>query len=307
MENQCLGLAEALNLTPVVKRVRLRSPWRQLSPYLRQGLGLAYSHHGDALKPPWPDLLIACGRASIPASLYIHRASRRGKNPKPTFTVQIQNPVISPRFFDLVIAPQHDGVTGDNVMTSHGGLHRITPAVLANAATGFAPQLAHLPKPYIAVLVGGSNGVYRFGAAEAARLALQLNKLAQQTGGSLLITPSRRTAKPTLCLLQAGLNNVPYYMWDGQGANPYFGILGMADHILVTADSVNMVTEACATGKPVQIIGLKGGSSKFDRFHQLFTREGYTRPFTGQLENWSYAPLNDMAAAAARVRQMMGF
>ena len=119
MENQCLGLAESLGLTPCVKRVRLRTPWRQLVPYVRLGLGYALSDKGDSIAPPWPDLLIASGRASLPASLYARAASRKAGGR--TFTVQIQNPVLAPSYFDLLVVPQHDGVTGPNVIATRGG------------------------------------------------------------------------------------------------------------------------------------------------------------------------------------------
>src|ERR1700723_80340 len=118
MENQCLGLAEALGITPIVKRVKLRFPWRPLAPYLRTGLGHAFSAKGDPVAPPWPDLLIATGRLSVPAALYIKQ-----QNPK-TFAVQLQDPAIHPRHFDLVVAPEHDRLQGPNVISTRGGLHR---------------------------------------------------------------------------------------------------------------------------------------------------------------------------------------
>ncbi|NBO20172.1 MAG: hypothetical protein EBV03_13325, partial [Proteobacteria bacterium] len=138
MENQCLGLAEALGLEPVIKRVKLRHPWRELSPYLRLGLGMAYSTKGDSLKRPWPNLLIASGRASIPAAIHIRRASRSKGHP--TFTVHIQNPRIDPAWFDLVVTPRHDNLVGPNVMTTYGGLHRLTPQRLQTAALEWAPK-----------------------------------------------------------------------------------------------------------------------------------------------------------------------
>src|SRR5580698_3060235 len=82
MENQCLGLAEALQLAPIVKRVKLRSPWRQFAPFLRYGLDMAFSRGGDPVEPPWPELLIATGRLSVPAALHIKRS-----NPS-TFAIQ---------------------------------------------------------------------------------------------------------------------------------------------------------------------------------------------------------------------------
>ena len=112
VENQCLGLARALGLEPVIKRIKPRCPWKQLSPFLRIGLKWAFSKKGDSLTPPWPDLLIASGRNSIAASLYVRRASMTLGDKARTLTVQIQNPVIDPSFFDLVITPRHDESVG---------------------------------------------------------------------------------------------------------------------------------------------------------------------------------------------------
>src|ERR1700683_4283789 len=147
MESQCLGLAEALGVEPLVKRVMLRTPWRQLSPYLNFGLSHAYEKGSDALAPPWPDILIATGRHSVPASLYVRGESRRAG--ARTLTVQLQNPVIAPSHFDLVVAPLHDRLSGPNVISTIGALHRVTRARLAADAAAFAPQVAHLPRPYV--------------------------------------------------------------------------------------------------------------------------------------------------------------
>jgi mitochondrial fission protein ELM1 len=303
MENQCLGLAEALNLNPVIKRIKLRSPWRELSPFLRLGLPYAFSGDGDPVALPFPDLLIATGRHSIPASLYARRETLAARTR--TLTVQLQNPVIDPSRFDLVVVPRHDGLTGPNVMTTRGALHRVTPEMLKREAEKFLPTVAHLPSPRIAVLIGGSNAVYHLTPREIVPLTQQLASLVKEKGGSLMITPSRRTGAENLSILQSGLKDSPAYIWDGQGDNPYYGMLGLADIILVTCDSVNMVSEACTTGKPVYVIDLAGGSDKFRRFHQSMRDDGLTRPFTGSLEPYSYEPLNDVGMVADRIRQML--
>ena len=120
-----------------------------------------------------------------------------------------------------------------------------------------------------------------------------------------MITPSRRTGAENLTILQDALRDTPSYIWDGQGDNPYYGMLGLTDAILVTADSVNMVSEACTTGKPVHVIDLPGGSDKFRRFHQAMHEDGFTRSFMGHLESWSVPPLDDVQRVAARIREMM--
>ncbi len=304
MENQCIGLAEALGAKPIVKRIKLNTPWKQLSPFLRLSLKHAFNSQGDPIAPPWPDVLIATGRASIPAALYVRRMSRAVG--KPTLTVQLQNPVIDPSRFDLVVVPRHDGLSGPNVMTTRGALHRVTAQMLRREMEKFLPQFSKLPAPRIAILIGGSNAVYQLTPREMTPLAAQLADLIKTQGGSLMITPSRRTGAENLAILQNALRDVPAYIWDGAGDNPYYAMLAAADAIIVTCDSVNMVSEACTTGKPVYVIDLPGGSDKFRRFHQAMRDDGMTRLFAGKIERWSYPPLDDVRQVAKRIKAMMG-
>jgi len=302
MESQCLGLAEALGVTPIVKRVTLRTPWRQLSPYLRIGLSHAYSEGSDALAPPWPDILIATGRHSVPASLYVRRESRRAG--KPTLTVQIQNPVIAPSHFDLVVTPLHDRLSGPNVISTIGALHRVTPERLAADAAAFAPQVAHLPRPYVGVLIGGANAAFRFVPEEMRAFAGALRDLAKAENVSLLVTPSRRTGDENVAILRSELSDVPAFVWDGSGANPYYGILGLADHLIVTCDSVNMISEACATGRPVQIFNLPGGSRKFADFKRILRERNLTRDFSDRLEVFAPSRIDEMSTVVEAIREL---
>ncbi|HXJ02483.1 MAG TPA: mitochondrial fission ELM1 family protein [Micropepsaceae bacterium] len=300
MESQCVGLAEALGLTPVVKRVRLREPWRHLTPYVRIGGRAQFARGSDALAPPWPDLLIATGRHSVAGALLVKKLSGGC-----TKTVQLQNPVISASHFDLVVVPRHDRLEGANILSTRGALHRVTPVLLLEGAERLAPKVAHLKRPYIGVLIGGANASYRLGPAEMTILGGLLAAAARAVTGSLLVTPSRRTGAENIGILKAALAHTPHDIWDGQGDNPYFGILGLADFLVVTCDSVNMVSESASTGKPVYVFDLPGGSPKFARFHQGLREEGVTRAFTGSLANYTYAPLDDVSMVAARVKALL--
>jgi mitochondrial fission protein ELM1 len=300
MESQCAGLAEALGLIPVIKRVNLRAPWRQLTPYFRIGGMAQFASGSDPFTPPYPDLLIATGRHSIAAALLVKRLSR-GK----TRNVQLQNPVIAPSHFDLVVVPRHDGISGPNIVTTKGALHRITPEVLREGAAKLAPRVSHLARPYIGVLIGGTNAAYRLEREEMAELAGKLVAAAREISASLVITPSRRTGEENIRVLKDMIGDTPHFLWDAPGDNPYFGILGLADYLVVTADSVNMVSEAASAGKPVYVATLPGGSAKFDRFHRMMREEGYVREFSGSVAPYSYAPLDDMSAVAARVRALL--
>ncbi len=296
MEIQAVALARALGLEPVVKRVKIRKPWRWCPPrYLPAPLS-GVGPGGDALGPPWPDIIITCGRQVVAPAAEIRRLSQ-GR----TYAIHIQDPKVPFGWFDLIVAPEHDRVSGANVITGRGGINAITPERLARAAEDFAPLYADLPRPLIGVIIGGSNRVYSLDAPVMERLAGQLAELARRNGAGLAVTPSRRTGAANEAILRKALADSPAEIWDGQSANPYFGILALADSFIVTCDSVNMVSEAATTGKPVQVVELAGGSAKFKRFHDSLRREGITRAFSGELESWDYPPLQETAKIARKI------
>ena len=302
MENQGLAVAEALGLPIRVKRVQTRRPWKWLPRQLRCGPLRRLQPGGDPLRPPWPRLLLTCGRQSAPLSIAI-----RGLSEGRTFTVHIQNPKTAFKHFDLVAVPRHDGVSGANVVLTLGAPHRVTRDKLANPLA--APLLrrhSDLPRPWLAVLLGGKSKAFRFTEARAGALAARLRQLAEDAGGSLLLTPSRRTPAGVIDILRQALAGLPQVFWDGRGDNPYFAFLGAADYLIVTGDSVNMVTEAAGTGKPVYVFQLEGRSARFDRFHAGMQRHGAARPLGEALEQWAYEPVNDTEKIAAKIRQALG-
>lgn len=292
-ENQCLGVAEALGVEADVRRISLRQPWKIFSPYLGLEFGASFT---PKLEAPWPDLLIASGRKSIAASRYIKRASK-GR----TFTVQIQDPRIDPKEFDLVAVPEHDPTRGENVIVTKAAPNRITPARLAKARNDFAPLFAMMPSPHIAVLLGGNSKAHTMSAFGMKRFGAQLAGL----NGSLIITASRRTTEEQKNAFLEGLGGHPYWHWDGTGENPYMGMLAWADYVLVTADSVSMLSDAATTGKPVYMIPMDGGSTRFDRFHENLLKHGIIRRFEGSLEQWMYEPLQDSARIATEILRLM--
>ena len=299
LENQALGMTEALGLAPIRKTVAARQPWRSLPPRLwidRIGFGALA---GDALAPPWPDVVVSCGGQAALAAYLIRRASG-GQS----FTIHIQKPPLAARDFDVLVVPKHDGLTGPNVIVTDGAVHRVTRANLAESAKRFAPIYAHLPRPRVAVLIGGSNNRYRLTAARMKRFAAELAALAKG-GAGLMITPSRRTEPEAAAILAQTLAGLPAHIWDGTGDNPYFGLLGLADAILVTRDSVSMASEAAFTGKPVHVIDLDGRSRRIELFHAHMEAKGFTRRFKGALETWNFVPPDDTGMAAAKIKPLL--
>lgn len=299
MANQVTGLAEAVGFPVIEKRLAVRGPWRHLAPQLWLRPLAALGTEGDRLAPPWPDLLIGCGRLVAAPARAVRQASA-GRS----FWVQIQDPHFARRDIDLMVVPAHDGARGENVFRTLGAVHRVTPARLAEGAERFAPLLGALPRPLVAVLLGGDNRVYRLAGERFGAFVDQLAGLAR-AGFGLAITPSRRTGPEAEQLLRQRLAGLPAFIWDGTGENPYFGMLGLAEAVLVTADSVSMVSEAAASGKPVHVVDLEGGSAKFERFHAAMREAGITRPFTGRIERWHYTAPDDTARAAAEIRRRL--
>jgi len=300
MESQCLGLIEALGLESETLRIKPRLPWSVLPPQLWIAPLMAPGPKGDRLAPPWPDLLISTGRQTVAPALAIKRLQK-----DKIVAIQLQNPTTGVANFDRVITPAHDQLSGPNVLATMGALHRIAPERLKSEAALFADRYTALSKPLVAVLLGGDNRQFRMTAASADRLGTLLADAATRHGAGLAITASRRTSPKNLQRILQKLTNCPVDVWDGTGENPYFGMLGLADYVVATGDSVNMVSEACATGKPVFVFQLDGGSDKFTRFHNAFEKKGITRPFQGILEDWPYTPPDDVARAVTSVRKLL--
>ena len=298
-KNQCVALAHAAGFAePEIKTIILKAPLSWVTPYLRSFCPTALAANSSPLTAPWPELLIVGGRKSIAAALWVKRQS--GNRTK---LVVVLSPVIKDKNFDLVVVPVHDQYKAANAMDMTGALSVVDPVKLEAGRIAF-PQLANLPQPRIAVLIGGTSSTYQFTPAVAERLTKQLKALQAQNYG-LMITASRRTPANLSEQMQADLKHPGTDFWDGTGANPFQAYLAYSDVILATEDSVSMACEAISTGKPVYIIKLEGGSTRFKRFHDYIVSKGYARWFDGVIEHWSYTPPTDLADAAARVKILL--
>ncbi|MDV6332467.1 mitochondrial fission ELM1 family protein [Asticcacaulis sp. 201] len=301
IENQALGLAEAVSrITPaqiVIKRIHYAPLFDRLPTALKLFPDAMLRPDSDPLTGPYPDIWIAAGRATLPHSLRV-KARSGGR----TFVVQLQNPKHNPKAFDLVIAPEHDHISGGNVLSLIGSTNRITAQTLADAYTRWEDSLNALPHPRVAVLIGGRSKAYDIDEARASVLGAEIHSAIAHAGGSVLLTVSRRTPDTARRILTDALADLPGLIFDGQGDNPYFAFLYAADRFLITEDSVNMATEAAATGKPIQILSMErrtlGSGEKFEDFHETLRAKGITHPFNGALAGEAYPPLDETARAA---------
>ena len=303
-------MASAFEKNPIIKRISLKNPWNHLVPWLRIGLKYALSKKSDTISQPWPDIIIASGRRSTAASLFV-----KSQNPK-TKVIQIQNPGISSRYFDLLITPQHDNIErfvyGNNVIRTLGALHCVTAELLSTETKKFS-HLKNKSKKCVVVLIGGDNRNLKFMPHILNEFCKKLLILQEKENITLLITTSRRTGEENIRLLCGYFNNRPdtiFFNPLNNSANPYYGFLGLGDAIIVTGDSISMISEACATGKSVFIFQLPRKKSRKlsrqERFHEKIMTMGRVKIFNGEIEyQTDLPPLDDMNLLAEKVRSYL--
>lgn len=264
--SQVLGLGEGLGWTLVQKHfVYTRYEKLVNLPFGAHLLGVAKAQ-STAIEPPWPDLVISAGRKNEPIARFIRKkAARAGRRVR---LIHVGRPWAKPSTWDLVVTtPQYRLPRDPNILHNETPLHRVTRARLDEAAKAWADRVAELPRPRIAVLAGGHSGPYPFDRASGERLAQKLEALVTELGGSLLVTTSSRTLDETTDALFTGIHSPSIlYRWKKNDPdNPFFAFLGLADRVVVTADSVSMMTEACATGRFVYLYDTGEGITSMKR------------------------------------------
>ncbi len=306
-EQQCLGVAEALGLEPELRRVRPRAPFAWAMPWGPIDPAERPERPGSPLRPPFPDLLIASGRRAVPALRRV-RAASGGR----TFTVFLKDPRTGAGTADLIWVPEHDRLRGPNVLATVTPPHRVSAERLAAAREAPDPRLAGLPRPRVAVLAGGPSRHHRFTPADIARFTGQLEQLAAG-GAGLMISASRRTPEVLKAALERLARIHGGFLWDGTGENPYVAFLALADAVVVTGDSFNMIGEAAASGAPILVFEPSGGHMKLRRFVDSLDNRGVVHVFEGRLAGERYAPIDAtlkiadaIAGALARHRRALG-
>jgi mitochondrial fission protein ELM1 len=303
IERQTIAVAHALaeRVKVRIKVVRLQPKGFQvnLPPSLWMMPKAALpAHQAAQLEAPWPDVWIANGRRSIAYSLRMKKWSARQ-----SLVVQLQNPRVNPKRFDLVAPPQHDGLRGENVVTTLGAPVWYSRRDIEGELTAIGPPRV-AGKKLVMVILGGTSKRHQLSIARAHAIVAELQRLAHQDV-HLLITTSRRTPKHAEDLFRAfaftsGSDFFANVARDGP--NPYLAWLAQADAALVTEDSTNMMTDVAFFGIPMHLIKLEGGDAKFDRLHAAFIERGAARWFNGSLTPWSYEPIRDAMAIAEAIQ-----
>ena len=292
---QATALASALAGDAHVEQIVLQPSLAARAFAPRRYPLLAQPFGRDFATGPAPGIAIGCGRqAALATRLLRERGSR---------VVQVLDPRIDPGHWDLVVAPGHDRLRGANVIHALGSLHPVDDAWLADARTRFAAY-AELPQPRTAVLLGGSSRHVRFDRMAFEVLAAKLEPVLAREGGSMLVTTSRRTPRELRDALRHRHAGTPGLTWLGEedGPNPYPGLLAWADRIVCSPDSVNMVSEACATRVPVFVFDPRSARGRVRAFLDSLLQRGRIRAMDATLAPFEVEPLRETARVAAEVR-----
>lgn len=253
------------------------------------------------LKAPWPDVWIATGRRSIPYSRQMKKWSG-GR----TLVVQTQDPRTNLAPYDLVIPPEHDGLTGANVFPILGPPTYFPPENIETAQCNFA-DLKTETGTKVLVSIGGDSNTHDMTDEKVAEIERALRKLAAD-GIRLWITVSRRTPETARTRLRALAGEVGARFWENEqrdGANPYLAFLSLCDAALVTEDSANMLADPAYFARPTHIIRLQGSSPRFDKLHSGFIQRGAAKWFEGKIELWDYEPVREVDRAADEIVRLL--
>lgn len=290
---QVLGVIGKLGLPFVLKRLSFN--WKTFLPLTGVTLTTLDEAHSAPIAPPWPKLVITAGRRTIPIARYIKK-----KSPSTIIVYLMWSKAA--REFDLIAVPNHDDVkAADNIITTIAPLHAVTPETLAAAKEAWLPKFNQLPRPWVAVTIGGNTKQRKYRAADWRELITRAKELAPT--GTLMVTTSRRTPKEALDvitpLLAAGAHIL--HRWDRDKDNPYLGMLGCADAVITTGDSLSMCTEACVSGKPVYVFAPEHViPKKHARLHQSLYDQLLAKPLDStSTPEWKPTTLMDDAGLVA--------
>ncbi len=327
--NQAIGIAERLGvpfrriplmwnpwtahlagLVPGGSLAGLREPSRGIAAALaRSAAGVSLPVSGGRLlegATPRPDVVISAGRRSGAVALWM-------KSQLGCRIVHCMHPGLGGLWrhgmFDMLVIPEHDRpAAAPNVLPVLGAPHRVSPLMLGQARAAWRERLAHLPGPRVALLVGGPVRGTDMQPAMAHALGKQVAKLAVASGGAVLATTSRRTGREATEALSAGLSPALHliYRWGEPGENPYHGFLASADAIVITADSISMISEACASTAAVYIAAPELAGPRHHRFAQTLFQAGHARPLGNSIARWPRPPLDEAGRVAVEIRRRFG-
>ena len=295
MISQVEGMAKALNTEYSHKIVRLSFPWNLIPPKLTPVSQIVLKDKIYITENEIPDIIISCGRKSVIPSIFLKK-----KNSK-IFTIHIQHPKVSFKYFDAIVAPDHDNLKGDNIYTSKGAIHYITEEEISKAKEYLVDKIKS--KKIVSLILRGPNKYYSFNFDQIISIFNQIKSIFVSSGYKVIIIPSMRTPKETINLAMREMGSCGYVV-NKVDKQAYLSAYALANYIIVTCDSTSMISEAATSGKPIFIAHMKAKKNnyRFKRFFELFKQMGITRDLGDKIETWTYNKHNEAQRLALQIK-----
>ena len=295
MISQVEGMAKALNTEYSHKIVRLSFPWNLVPPKFTPISEIILKDKIYLTESEIPDLIISCGRKSVIPSIIIKK-----KNPK-VFTIHIQDPKVSLKNFDAIVAPEHDNLKGDNIYNSKGAIHYITEQEISKASQYLADKIKS--EKIVSLILGGPNKYYSFNSDQIINIFNQIKSIFVSNGYKVIIIPSMRTPKETIDLAIKEMGSCGHVV-NKVDKQAYLSAYALANYVVVTCDSTSMISEAATSGKPIFVAHMKAKKNnyRFKRFFELFKQMGITRDLGEKVETWTYNKHNEAQRIAAEIQ-----
>ncbi len=293
MISQVEGLAKALNLEYFHEKIELNNFWKLIPPSLTPVKKYVFKNNIDKEF----DIIISCGRKSVIPSIYLKKNSN-----KKIINIHIQNPRVSLNNFNYIIAPEHDGISGKNVISSKGALHYLTIEEIEKSRD-YLQNKSNTKKDILTLILGGPTKYYNYSTQNIKSIFSNIKNLREKNNLHLIVIPSNRTPVETVSLAKSELVKDTTII-ETVDKNAYLSALCLAKYIVVTCDSSSMISEAALTGKPVYVamIETKRNDKRFKEFRKLFENMNILKKLDDKLETWSYEKLDEANRVAELIK-----
>ncbi len=296
MISQAEGLGKALDLDYFHEKVELNSFWNFIPPNFTP---VHKSVFKNKIEKDF-DLIISCGRKSVIPSIFLKKTSK-----KKIINIHIQNPKVSLENFDYVIIPDHDNITGKNVINSKGALHYLDINEI-NKAKKYLEKDIIKDKGVVSLILGGPTQYYDYSEENIIKIFSKLNKIIIEKNLQLIVIPSNRTPNKIINFAKEYFNKNRKVI-DNVDKQAYLSALSLSQYIVVTCDSSSMISEAALTGKPVYVamIDPKKNDKRFRKFRKLFMELNIIRELDNDLSTWSYEKLDETNRIASIIKKKL--
>jgi len=295
MISQVEGLAKALDIDFTHHTVELNNFWKIIPPKLTpisQSVYKSIDHDNF-------DIIISCGRKSVIPSIHLKNNSN-----KKVFNIHIQDPKVDSKHFDFIIAPEHDEVIGQNIISTKGAIHYLTENEINENKNYLNSFIKKDERKIWTLIMGGPTKYYDYSSKNIKEIFIKISELSKKHNFQLVVIPSMRT--PTNIIQYAksyfGDNHTVIMDVDKKA---YLSALAIAQNIIVTCDSSSMISEAALTGKPIYVASIlpKKNDKRFQKFRNLFRELNIIKNLGEQIEDWNYEKLDETNRVANIIKQ----